>query len=327
MNTLKTHILFLLLICSQFLITAQQVSITSIDQKGQKIYITYDLSGKAGKHNVKLYVKSSNSYSWSSPLKSVSGDVGHGQTIGNNKQIVWDVLQDRDKFVGDWVFGIEATNVTEQNRIADEIERKKKQMSDAKAKKQKKKEWNQKLENAEKYAHENSIIYLYNKLLPLGFSYARLNKNGVGGYFDIAYGGSFPYDYGNTITNSGSWSYFSTSVDSISRLNENVTGYFDIRVGITKKIYFPLWIYGGLAFQYTKVCENVDTFGKLYTSQGGGAFIWVDYDPILFRNTDQTFWKISPELGLQFKIDKLSIRTGFIINDGLKAQLGAGILF
>ena len=46
-----------------------------------------------------------------------------------------------------------------------------------------KKYWKSKLENAEKYAHENSIIYLYNKLLPLGLSYARLNKNGVGGYF------------------------------------------------------------------------------------------------------------------------------------------------
>ena len=99
MNTLKTHILFLLLTCSQFVPTAQQVIITSAEQKGKKIYITYNLLGKAGKHNIKLYVKSSNSYSWSSPLKSVSGDVGQGQTFGINKQIVWDVLQDRDKFV------------------------------------------------------------------------------------------------------------------------------------------------------------------------------------------------------------------------------------
>lgn len=114
---IKAHILFLLLICSQVLVSAQQVTITSTEQKDQKIYITYDLSGKAGKHNVKLYVSADNGKNWEGPLRSVSGDVGPLQTIGTNKQIVWDVLKDRDKFVGDWVFGISIVNKIRNGQV------------------------------------------------------------------------------------------------------------------------------------------------------------------------------------------------------------------
>ena len=105
----------LILFC--FCIKAQTANIRAVEQKGQKIYITYDLEGSPGKYNIKLFVKSNNSYSWSSALKSVSGNVGANQTVGSNKHIVWDVLSDRDKFEGDWVFGIEAINITEKERI------------------------------------------------------------------------------------------------------------------------------------------------------------------------------------------------------------------
>ena len=94
-----------------FSIKAQTANIKSVEQKGQQIYITYDLQGSPGKYEIKLFVKSNNSYSWSSALKSVSGNVGPNQSTGKNKQIIWDVLEDRDQFQGDWVFGIEAINV------------------------------------------------------------------------------------------------------------------------------------------------------------------------------------------------------------------------
>ena len=42
--------------------------------------------------------------------------MGQNQSVGSNKQIIWDVLQDRDQFQGDWIFGIEAINVTLQKR-------------------------------------------------------------------------------------------------------------------------------------------------------------------------------------------------------------------
>jgi len=99
-----------------FCIKAQTANFKSVEQKEQKIYITYDLKGNPGKYNIKLFVKSNNSYSWSSALKSVSGNVGANQTIGSNKQIVWDVLRDRDQLQGDWIFGIEAVNISEKDK-------------------------------------------------------------------------------------------------------------------------------------------------------------------------------------------------------------------
>jgi len=84
----------------------QSAKIKSVEQKEQKIYITYDFEGRTGKYDVDLYVKSGKDKSWSSKLKSVTGDVGQNQTTGTNKKIIWDVLKDRDEFKGDWVFGI-----------------------------------------------------------------------------------------------------------------------------------------------------------------------------------------------------------------------------
>lgn len=95
---------------------AQTANIKSVEQKGQKIYISYNLNGSPGSYNIKLFVKKKNSNSWSSALKSVTGNVGLNQSLGSNKQIIWDVLQDRDRFQGDWVFGIEAVKEREKTK-------------------------------------------------------------------------------------------------------------------------------------------------------------------------------------------------------------------
>ena len=112
MKYLFTIISFLFCFC----IKAQTANVKSVEQKGQQIYITYDLQGSPGKYEIKLLVKKKNSYSWSSALKSVTGNVGLNQSLGSNKQIIWDVLQDRDQFQGDWVFGIKAVNITEKQK-------------------------------------------------------------------------------------------------------------------------------------------------------------------------------------------------------------------
>ena len=51
----------------------QSAKIKSVEQKEQKVYITYDFEGKPGKYDVSLHIKSSKSNSWSSKLKSVMG--------------------------------------------------------------------------------------------------------------------------------------------------------------------------------------------------------------------------------------------------------------
>ena len=105
--------IFVLLSIKSF---GQRVDITSTEQKGEQIYIRYNLQGNEGKYLIKLFVKGSNSSYWSTPLTHVSGDVGLNQTRGTNKLIIWDVLNEREKLQGDYVFGIEAVNVTEKEK-------------------------------------------------------------------------------------------------------------------------------------------------------------------------------------------------------------------
>lgn len=115
---LMKYFFAILLILSSFYTLSQKVQIKSVEQKGQKIHITYDLQGDPGKYKVKLFVKKSyqqnfnKSSLWSSPLNAVSGDIGINQSVGSNKLIIWDVLKDRNEFQGDWIFGIEAVNTT-----------------------------------------------------------------------------------------------------------------------------------------------------------------------------------------------------------------------
>ena len=306
---IKKHILFLLLICSQILTTAQQVRITSIDQKGQKIYITYNLSGKAGKHYVKIFVKSSNSYSWSSPLKSVSGDVGHGQTIGNNKQIVWDVLQDRDKFVGDWVFGIEATNVTEKNRIADEIERKKKQMSDAKAKKLKKE--NNLARQQRKMHPKSQIGYITNFTAhPVGginyFNYSFLKA--VGFYIDLRPTVSFLYrDNHTSIGNSYNWPIVSSG---------HILWTSVFNGGFSLRLYNDhskaVMIYAGLGVARTKIYDRADV-GFYYASDYALSNSNINFGILL-----QTDAKISWQLGIDNAVRKIYNTPGLNIGIGIR---------
>ena len=53
MKYLLTIISFLTCFC----IKAQTANIKSVEQKGQQIYITYDLQGSPGKYEIKLFVK------------------------------------------------------------------------------------------------------------------------------------------------------------------------------------------------------------------------------------------------------------------------------
>ena len=48
--------------------------------------------------------------------KNKSNLLSENQTVGSNKEIVWDVLKDRDKFEGDQIFGIEAVNINEKEK-------------------------------------------------------------------------------------------------------------------------------------------------------------------------------------------------------------------
>ena len=111
MRSLNYIVLFICYLCNSSL-TAQNINIISTKQVNNKILIKYDNKGTSGKYVVKLFVRPTSTQNWSEELNSLRGDVGYNQSPGRNKLIIWDVIQDRDKLVGEYVFGIQAKNLT-----------------------------------------------------------------------------------------------------------------------------------------------------------------------------------------------------------------------
>jgi formylglycine-generating enzyme required for sulfatase activity len=80
---------------------AQKVSNVHAEQRGQEILVFYVLE-TSSPCEVSLVLSQNNGATWSSALKNVSGDVGKNITAGN-KQITWNVLEEREQLVGDQI--------------------------------------------------------------------------------------------------------------------------------------------------------------------------------------------------------------------------------
>ena len=106
MKTIKIHIILLALVIP-LLSIAQQVENVRFEQAGKQIHIYYDLQGK-GTYTVKVFCSTDNGQTWGHPLQIVTGAVGRNQQPGTNKEIIWDVLAERDKLQGNILFKIEA---------------------------------------------------------------------------------------------------------------------------------------------------------------------------------------------------------------------------
>jgi protein TonB len=78
---------------------SQQVKNVRFEQIGKKIHIYYDLQGE-GSYYVNVFCSTDDGHSWGNPLQNVVGAVGENQTPGNNKEIIWNVLDERGKLVG-----------------------------------------------------------------------------------------------------------------------------------------------------------------------------------------------------------------------------------
>ncbi len=88
---------------------AQNVSNVAFYQEGNKVIITYDLDKRADVV-VRISTTGGAWHSFNAPLIYVSGDVGKNVSKGH-KRIVWDVLKERDRLVGNnIVFQVEATS-------------------------------------------------------------------------------------------------------------------------------------------------------------------------------------------------------------------------
>ncbi len=85
-----------------------KADVLEVTQEGEKVKIKYNLTGEPNeKYDILLYVKRGNDRNWEGPLQYVSGDIGEQITTGENMTVIWDVLSEREKFQGDWVFGFE----------------------------------------------------------------------------------------------------------------------------------------------------------------------------------------------------------------------------
>lgn len=93
---LKT--LFIVLIFAGRLpLSAQNVTNVEFWQEGKNVKISYDLDKTA---DIKIAVSTDGGTTFSGPLTCVTGDVGNGVASGK-KVIVWDVLSEYDKLVGE----------------------------------------------------------------------------------------------------------------------------------------------------------------------------------------------------------------------------------
>jgi uncharacterized protein (TIGR02145 family) len=91
---------------------AQTVTVTNVEQDGQTLVVSYDITGGTGKYEVSLHCSTDDGTTWAGPLKSVSGDVGKNIAAGQGKKITWTVLSDRADLKSDNVrFKVKAWKV------------------------------------------------------------------------------------------------------------------------------------------------------------------------------------------------------------------------
>jgi hypothetical protein len=107
MYKIITYIFLLLLYIPSF---SQSVLNVRFNQAGEKIVIYYDLAGKPGSRDlftVSIYYTTDNGISYI-PLQSVFGDVGRNVSQGNDKKVIWNVLNDVNELSGEVKFKVVA---------------------------------------------------------------------------------------------------------------------------------------------------------------------------------------------------------------------------
>jgi uncharacterized protein (TIGR02145 family) len=103
-----------------FYAQAQTVRNVKASQEGQNIVITYELVCSQPTE-INLFLSEDNAKNWSGLKTGVSGDVGSRITQGN-KVIYWDVLQSKDKLVGNaFVFKVKVGEEFKTVKIGNQV--------------------------------------------------------------------------------------------------------------------------------------------------------------------------------------------------------------
>ncbi|MBI4775975.1 MAG: hypothetical protein HY788_17680 [Deltaproteobacteria bacterium] len=89
------------------------------EQRGNQIFIYYDLEGDAPKYEIVARGSSDGGENFDLSMKSLKGDLGEDIHPGRNKTIVWDALRDVKRLIGDeFVFEVTASEIQKPTDVA-----------------------------------------------------------------------------------------------------------------------------------------------------------------------------------------------------------------
>lgn len=160
---------------------------------------------------------------------------------------------------------------------------------------------NKALRKVKQYERPNRsfMSYCWDEISPIGLSFGGLKTRKIGVYLTPRCNvGIFTNGTYFTVKNDGSLN--GNVYDDIRFTNVVRKANVELNFGLTKKIFYPLWLYAGIGGAYNTTYWKMDTYddyGVYYKTN------WV-------RNTDLTYWSPVFESGLIFDIKGFNLRVG-----------------
>lgn len=160
------------------------------------------------------------------------------------------------------------------------------------------------------------IAYTYDSITPIGLSIGGLKNRKLGMYLGVRVNNDFlTKSTYFTVDNGGN--YTGTSLTDIRYKGEKRYGQGEAVLGLTKKIAYPLWVYGGGGVALNQQWIRVDSY---YSSGNFNETAWV-------RNTDEQKLRPLAEAGLILDISGLHLRGGVKSIDFQNLHYNIGIGF
>lgn len=104
----KIHLTLLIVFFNLFTAWSQEVSNIRVEQSGDRVQISYDISGEGRANLINLFFSVDNGQSWTGPLKQVSGDISNIRLPATAKAIHWNGRLEFPGLEGEVIFKITA---------------------------------------------------------------------------------------------------------------------------------------------------------------------------------------------------------------------------
>lgn len=163
------------------------------------------------------------------------------------------------------------------------------------------------------------IAYSYDSICPIGVSFGKLNKNGIGYYSTLRLNSNIFTSLNGTIDDNGNkvLDRFSEA-QTQTRLNETSYANASASLGLTIKLVYPLYLYIGGGVIYSSLYDKWEASDPNYIFQDVDRKYWL-------RNTDKTAFDFFPESGLILKVSNvLILKYGVIYNKDVIHQFALG---